>query len=131
MDVITLSCMYIVVLFAFGSGIIFMGNEKIKARIRCPLVRKLGQHQKIDLTSQNQEIWTNFWKTFETMFWALLGPGEEFKNKDDDGNSTDLVSSQVNSLLSGLTPPVDRLEICQKIYTTKFLGERILHTENA
>ena len=103
MDVITLSCMYIVVLFAFGSGIIFMGNEKIKARITCPLVRKLGQHQKIDLTLQNQEIWTNFWKTFETMFWALLGPGEEFKNKDDDGNSTDLVSSQVNSLLSGLT----------------------------
>ena len=24
-----------------------------------------------------------------------------------------------------------RLEICQKIYTTKFSGERILHTENA
>ena len=24
-----------------------------------------------------------------------------------------------------------RLEICQEIYTTKFLGERILHTENA
>ena len=24
-----------------------------------------------------------------------------------------------------------RLEICQKIYTTKFLGGRILHTENA
>ena len=25
----------------------------------------------------------------------------------------------------------DRLEICQKIYTPKFSGERILHTENA
>ena len=25
----------------------------------------------------------------------------------------------------------DRLEICQKIYTTQFSGERILHTENA
>ena len=24
-----------------------------------------------------------------------------------------------------------RLEICQEIYTTKFSGERILHTENA
>ena len=24
-----------------------------------------------------------------------------------------------------------RLEICQKIYTTQFSGERILHTENA
>ena len=26
---------------------------------------------------------------------------------------------------------ISRLEICQKIYTTKFSGERILHTENA
>ena len=25
----------------------------------------------------------------------------------------------------------DRLGICQKIYTTQFSGERILHTENA
>ena len=25
----------------------------------------------------------------------------------------------------------DRLEICQKIYTTQFSGARILHTENA
>ena len=25
----------------------------------------------------------------------------------------------------------NRLEICQKIYTTQFSGERILHTENA
>ena len=94
MDVVTLSCMYLVVLFAFGSGIIFMGNEKIKAAIVCPRFRALG-NQKLDLTSQNQRIWINFWKTFETMFWSLLGPGEEFKNKDDDGNSTDLVSSQV------------------------------------
>ena len=28
-------------------------------------------------------------------------------------------------------PGVPRLEICQEIYTTKFSGERILHTENA
>jgi len=27
--------------------------------------------------------------------------------------------------------PRTRLEICQEIYTTKFSGERILHTENA
>ena len=27
--------------------------------------------------------------------------------------------------------PSGRLEICQEIYTTKFSGERILHTENA
>ena len=27
--------------------------------------------------------------------------------------------------------PIIRLEICQKIYTTQFSGNRILHTENA
>ena len=27
--------------------------------------------------------------------------------------------------------PVSRLGICQKIYTTQFSGEKILHTENA
>ena len=26
---------------------------------------------------------------------------------------------------------IARLEICQKVYTTKFSGKRILHTENA
>ena len=30
-----------------------------------------------------------------------------------------------------LFPPPPRLGICQKIYTTQFSGERILHTENA
>ena len=30
-----------------------------------------------------------------------------------------------------LRPGSTRLEICQEIYTTKFSGERILHTENA
>ena len=29
------------------------------------------------------------------------------------------------------TSTLGRLEICQEIYTTKFSGERILHTENA
>ena len=101
MDVVTLSCMYLVVLFAFGSGIVFMGNEKIKATIKCPLIPKGARAraltpQQLDLISQNQKIWDNFWKTFETMFWTLLGPGEEFKNKDDQGVSTDLVSRQVS-----------------------------------
>ena len=95
MDVVTMACMYLVVLLAFGSGIIFMGNKKIKAKIKCHLskYRTLG-HQPLDLNSQNEKIWTNFWKTVETMFWSLLGPGEEFKNKDDQGVSTDLVSEQ-------------------------------------
>ena len=34
-------------------------------------------------------------------------------------------------ILSKSLPHPLRLEICQKIYTTKFSGERILHTENA
>ena len=32
---------------------------------------------------------------------------------------------------SGATFVPNRLEICQKIYTTQFSGKRILHTENA
>ena len=103
MDLVTLSCMYLIVLFAFGSGIIFMGNEKIKARIKCPLKPKgfgnvrLLAPQKLDLVSQNQEMWTFFWKTLDALFWSLLGPGEEFKNKDDAGNSQDIISKQVRA----------------------------------
>ena len=102
MDLVTLSCMYLIVLFAFGSGILFMGNEKIKARIKCPLIPKgAGKFralatQKLDLVSQNQQMWINFWKTLDALFWSLLGPGEEFKNKDDNGNSQDVISSQVS-----------------------------------
>ena len=99
MDLVTLSCMYLIVLFAFGSGILFMGNEKIKARIKCPEVsgkfRTLST-QKLDLVSQNQEMWINFWKTLDALFWSFLGPGEEFKNKDDNGNSKDVISNQVS-----------------------------------
>ena len=108
MDLVTLSCMYLIVLFAFGSGIIFMGNEKIKARIKCPLmpkgsgkVRALSS-QKLDLVSQNQQMWTFFWKTLDALFWSFLGPGEEFKNKDDDGISQDVISKQVSPVFEKL-----------------------------
>ena len=40
------------------------------------------------------------------------------------------VSSKVVSAVEGFVP-TSRLGICQKIYTTQFLGKRILHTENA
>ena len=97
MDLVTLSCMYLIVLFAFGSGIIFMGNEKIKARM-CPLKVRLLSAQKLDLVSQNQEMWIFFWKTLDALFWSLLGPGEEFKNKDDNGISQDIISKQVGQV---------------------------------
>ena len=97
MDLVTLSCMYLIVLFAFGSGIIFMGNEKIKARICSKNVRVLSA-QKLDLVSQNQQMWNFFWKTLDILFWSLLGPGEEFKNKDDDGISQDVISKQVSQV---------------------------------
>ena len=35
------------------------------------------------------------------------------------------------TMYSSCALAVARLEICQEIYTTKFSGEKILHTENA
>ena len=43
---------------------------------------------------------------------------------------SDQVSASVIEI-NNLNDQVIRLEICQKIYTTKFSGERILHTGNA
>ena len=90
-DVITISCMYLVVLSAFSCGIVFMGSDKIKAA-ECNLNLNVRQLQPIE--SRNSKILRNFRGTIETMFWSMLGPGQEFKQDDPQ----DLISSQVSGL---------------------------------
>ena len=83
MDVITISSMYIIVLFSFSSGIMFiLGTEKITS-LKCRrTLNSTGETLENDLS--------HFTETFETMFWSWLGPGQDFKESD----GTDLVSSR-------------------------------------
>ena len=93
-DVLTISVMYIIVLLAFTCGIVFMsrGIGTVECKhllLNSTLVRRL---QPADTQSK---IMRNFYNTTETMIWALLGPGQEFKENDPEGVPIDLISSQV------------------------------------
>ena len=71
-DVVTVSSMYIIILIAFSSGIIFiLGTEKVAQAFH---MRKLFNPE--DDTSEQDEYFYNFVKTIETLFWHSLGPGE-------------------------------------------------------
>ena len=89
MDVITISSMYIIVLFSFTSGLLFiLGTEKILS-LKCKkfLALKPGGQ------GAEEEILANFNGSFailETMFWSWLGPGQDFKESDN----SDSVSSK-------------------------------------
>jgi hypothetical protein len=94
-DVVTISCMYLVVLLAFSCGIVFLSSDKI-SRDECKykLTQKsfrLGPRQ----NAQSESVMHNFQRTIEMMFWSLLGPGQEFK-----GDMDNIIGKQVQSLPS-------------------------------
>ena len=71
-DVLTVSSMFIIILIAFSSGIIFiLGTEKVAQAFH---VRKLFNSE--NATSLKDEYFYNFARTMETLFWHSLGPGE-------------------------------------------------------
>ena len=99
-DVLTISVMYIIVLLAFTCGIVFMGSGIIKTAectrlLNYTLVRRLQPTPSPEPTQS--KIISNFYITTETMLWALLGPGQEFKENNPNGDPSDLISSQVIS----------------------------------
>ena len=68
-DVITVSIMYIIILVAFTSGIIFtLGTERIN--------EQFDKNKLMNGTGLGEEYVINFAKTLETLFWHSLGPGE-------------------------------------------------------
>ena len=72
MDVFTVSSMYIIILIAFSSGIVFiLGTEKVVEAFHS---RKLWNTEEARLLKD--DYFYNFKKTVETLFWSSLGPGE-------------------------------------------------------
>ena len=52
-----------------------------------------------------------------------------FEQKDSWGYTYGMIWSLMLNFTNNWKLDIHRLEICQKIYMTKFSGERILHTE--
>ena len=71
-DVFTVSSMYLIILIAFSSGIVFiLGTKKVMEAFHN---RQLWNENNESLLED--DYFYNFKKTVETLFWHSLGPGE-------------------------------------------------------
>ena len=78
------------------------------------------------MTEANQDQWSLKIKEKRANYLARVSEQQKdaVRKRDKEGKKAQRGAAKN-------IKPVDRLEICQKIYTTKLLDERILHTENA
>ncbi|XP_023321005.1 short transient receptor potential channel 5 [Eurytemora carolleeae] len=121
-DVLTISSMYLILLCAFASGIIFIiGTEKITESID---FKPLNSSAPTPLQLYSE----SFWLTVESLFWSWLGPGESDLHITGNSSRAILVKVLVgiyqviavivflNLLIASMNSTVQKIQDKQAVY---------------